>query len=98
METLYGEIREEYINDYLEKTTNRIFKILPLSEEECPTVVEYVDSLTREIFGNSTIFFHDELLSISGTLRGLDFTNHKLLKSDVLKMCNSIKKIQKKVE
>lgn len=97
MNTLYGNFADKFVIDYLEKMTNRIFKILPMYEEECETLNEYVASLNREIFGNSKLFFCEEFLLISGTLEGLNYNNHKDIKSDVFKMCDLIEKIQMRV-
>lgn len=97
MNTLYGKFTDEFAVDYLESLTNRIFKILPMYEEECETLNEYVSSINREIFGNSKIFFCGGLLVVTGTLEGLNYDSHKDIKSDVFKMCDLIKKIQMSV-
>lgn len=96
METIYGDINEKYINEYLTKLTNSVYKILPMSEEDCTTIEKYIKSLSREIFGNSKIFFNKEFLSISGTLNGLNLDSHTDIRSDVLKMCRLIEDMQKR--
>jgi hypothetical protein len=98
IKTPYGEIDNEYIYSYLTKLTGRVFKILPMQEEGCETLESYVDSLVREIIGNSRIFMGEEMLIISGTLKGIDFNNHESLRSDVFKITNMIDKIKERVK
>lgn len=98
MKTKYGLLDDKHIDEYLTKLVGRFFKIVPMSEEGCLTLDSYIDSLIREIFGNSSIFFGDELLSICGTLKGLDFNDHKKLKSDIFKSIDLIKKVRERVK
>lgn len=86
------------LDAYLSKLIGRVFKIIPMNEEQVGTLDTYVDSLTREIFGNSKVFFGEELLSICGTLKGLDYSNHKSLKSDVFKAIEIIEKVRERVK
>lgn len=96
METTYGTIDQKDVDKYLTRLTNRVFKILPMSEEGSTTVENYAESLAREIFGNSKLFYGDEMLCVFGTLNGLNYENHKALKSDILKACGIISSKTKK--
>lgn len=98
METKYGVLDSKQIDGYLSKLIGRVFKIIPMSEEECETLDSYVDSLVREILGNSKIFLGDELFSICGTLKGLNFDSHKQLKSDIFKAIALIDKTKERVK
>lgn len=68
-----------------------------MNEEKVSTLDLYVDSLVREVMGNSKTFLGDELLSVCGTLKGLDYKNHSSLKSDVFKAIEIINKARKRV-
>lgn len=97
MMTRFGLINDDQLNAYLSKLIGRIFKIIPMSEEQVSTLESYVDSLTREVMGNSKVFLGEELLSVCGTLKGLDYSNHRLLKSDVFKAIELISKARERV-
>jgi hypothetical protein len=98
MNTPYGDLKISEIESYLNRLIGRIFKIIPLSEEGCETLEAYVDSLVREVLGNSKIFLGEELLCVSGTLKGLSFENHQALKSDIFKTINLIEKSIERVK
>lgn len=87
-----GLVTDTQLDAYLTKLIGRIFKIIPMNEERVGTLDTYVDSLLREILGNAKLFLGEELLSVSGTLNGLDYKNHKSLKSDVFKAIELIEK------
>jgi hypothetical protein len=98
MNTLYGELENIKVVEYLDRLIGRVFKIIPMNEEDCDTLDVYVDSLAREVFGNSSIFLGDELLTIVGTLKGLNFKNHKELKRDIFKTIDLITKAKERVK
>ncbi|MCY9758366.1 hypothetical protein M5X00_29550 [Paenibacillus alvei] len=82
----------------MSKLIGRVFKIIPMNEEQVSTLEAYVDSLLREIVGNSKVFLGEELLSVCGTLNGLDYNDHRLLKSDVFKAIELIDKARERVK
>lgn len=98
METKYGLISKIQLDAYLSKLIDRMFKIIPMNEEKVSTLDSYVDSLAREIYGNSKVFLGEELISVCGTLNGLDYKNHKSLKSDVFKAIELIDKARERVK
>lgn len=98
MKNQIGLIADAQLNAYMSKLIGRIFKIIPMNEENVGTLDAYVDSLTREILGNAKLFLGEELLSVSGTLNGLDYTNHKSLKSDIFKAIELIEKARERVK
>jgi hypothetical protein len=97
MNTIVGTIDNKQVISYLEKLTNRVFKVIPMSEEKSTTLEKYVDSIVRELFGNSQIVFRDELLAIVGTLKGLDYDNHRNLRSDIFKVIEIISRTKDRV-
>lgn len=97
MITKYGLIEEKDILAYLNKMIGRLFKIIPMQEESCNTLDDYVDSLIRELVGNSKIFLSDEFVMMVGTLNGLNYKNHSSLKSDIFKVINIVEKTKEKV-
>lgn len=97
MMTQYGMIDDAQLLAYLSKLINRVFKIIPMNEEKVSTIESYVDSLIREMVGNSKVFLGEELLLMCGTLKGLDYSNHRLLKSDVFKVIDVIVRVKERV-
>jgi hypothetical protein len=98
MNTIVGTIDNKQVISYLDKLTNRVFKVIPMSEEKSTTLEKYVDSIVRELFGNSQIVFQDELLAIVGTLKGLDYRSHSKLRSDIFKVIEIISRTKDRVE
>jgi hypothetical protein len=98
MVTKYGVLDSRQVDAYLAKLIGRVFKIIPMNEEGCKTLDLYIDSLVREILGNSQIFLGDELFAICGTLKGLNINNHKQLKSDIFKTIDLIDRVRKRVK
>jgi hypothetical protein len=98
MKIQYGLVSENQLDSYLSKLIGRVFKIIPMNEEEVDTLDVYVDSLLREIFGNSKVFYGEELLSICGTLKGINFKHHKSLKRDIFKAIDIIDKARERVK
>lgn len=97
MNTVYGGIDNKQVISYLDKLTNRVFKIIPMSEEKSTTLERYIESIVRELFGNSKVVFEDELLAIVGTLKGIDFDNHSKLRSDIFKVLDIIDRTKERV-
>lgn len=97
MITEYGEIKDVDVEAYLKRLIGRIFKIIPMHEEGYKTLDIYVENLLRELIGNSNILLGDELLAVTGTLKGLQLDNHKLLKSDVFKALDIIDRVKERV-
>lgn len=99
MKTKYGNIPNQVIISSLERLTGKVFKILPMREEDCKTLDEYVSNLLRELINSHEIIenikFEGELFSLISTLEGLadneiDIT---VCKSDVFKSIEIIKKM-----
>jgi hypothetical protein len=99
METKYGTIPNQVVICSLERLTGKVFKILPMREEECKTLDEYVGNLIRELINSKSLIvnlqFEGELLSLICTLEGLtdNEIDISVCKSDVFKSIDIIKKM-----
>lgn len=95
------------IFSYLETLKNRLFKIIPLFEENNEGIYKYIDSLLFELYGMIYVVegFEDNsmFLSLIATLESLlDESlvaeyNIPLIRREVFKCLSIIKKIQQKV-
>lgn len=86
---------------YLTGLKSKIFKILPLFEEENHEVFIYIDSLCMELYGQQYVFEDlvagDWYISTLGTLEAflagkVYFDKTHIVKREVLKICNNIDK------
>jgi hypothetical protein len=103
MKTKYGEMPLEVYKNYLNRMVSRVFKILPMKEENCPTLDQYIDAVVRELVGNRDIVesvkANGELLVLTGTLISLkDVDSMVIFKSDVFKAIDTIKKMKANIE
>jgi len=94
---------KELINNYLISLKDRIFKILPLFEEENDGLFKYIDSLSHEMCGlqNLVVVLNNNYLylSVLGTLESLldeavssDY-DLKMVRSDVFRCMTCIDKL-----
>lgn len=102
MITTYGDVPNENLSQYFNSLVGKTFKILPLYEEESPTLNTYIKSFQRELIGNSRLFqeLNREpkfitLLSTIEFLASSDY-DHDTCKSEVLKCTNIINDINNK--
>jgi len=101
MDTKYGKLSNVTVEVGLEGYIDKIFKILPMKEEQCPTLPMYIQSLIRELIGNSTLMegllYEKEFLSLAGTLENLISNDIKFeeFRSDVFKSISIVKKMKK---
>jgi hypothetical protein len=99
MKTKYGNLPNQVIISSLDRLTGKVFKILPMREEDCRTLDEYVSNLIRELINTKSLIenlkFEGELLSLISTLEGLtdNDINLSVCKSDVFKSIDIIKKM-----
>ncbi|GAH02925.1 unnamed protein product, partial [marine sediment metagenome] len=52
MNVKYGAIPNDYFVNYMKYLTNRVYKILPMSEENSITIIDYMNDLCEELLGN----------------------------------------------
>jgi hypothetical protein len=101
METKYGFISDITVEVGLEGYIDKIFKILPMKEEQCPTLITYIQGLVREFNGNSSLMegllYEKEFLSLAGTLENLTDIDISFeeFRSDVFKSISIVKKMKK---
>lgn len=103
MKTKYGAIHQEVAEKGFQQYVGKFFKILPMYEEQCPTLSQYVQSLNREMVGLSNLVVNmqneEEFLTLVATLEGLnrkDITVEEV-KSDVFKSISILKKMKSRV-
>lgn len=63
----YGELSNQSMRNYFNFLVGKVFKIMPLKESGCETLTKYLESLQRELIGNSSLllFLKDEPQFIS---------------------------------
>lgn len=87
----------------MERLIGKVYKILPMKEEGCETLDQYISNLLRELVSNKDLMndlkFEGELLSVINTLHGLiEQENFEEFRSDVLKSLGIIKNIIKRLK
>lgn len=95
-------IDDKAIVRYLDSTVNKVFKILPLYEEENSTLESYVESLILELRGFVSTYGSVgivEYISIISTLEGIQEViskkeNQPTVKREVFKCIETIKRIE----
>jgi hypothetical protein len=103
MKSKYGEMPNEAIISSLDRLIAKVFKALPLREEGCETLVEYLEGLVRELIGVTEVVSklknHGEFLSVIGTIQSLiNQDDFKTYRKDVLKCVNLVRKIKNELE
>lgn len=96
------ELDQSIVVRYMGGLVNRFFKILPIKEEGEPTLMQYMQSLQREMLGckNLIVLLKDDdrylsLLSILQYLIDHD-TDVKTTKTEVFRAINILRQLQKK--
>jgi hypothetical protein len=86
------------INLYLQKLIGRIFKILPLREENYDTLSDYISSLLVELHGNEQLINDVDFYRLNGILEYLRTNNDdlRLVKREVFNCINIITAIQER--
>ena len=102
--TIYNvDVSREVINKRVNELINQFYKILPLRENESDTLSQYTSSLLREMLGMKCLLveWHDDsqyasLLGILQYISDNPTCDVSVVKSDVFKAINIIKRLQKK--
>lgn len=102
IEVKYGELPKKSLEEYAKYLINKVYKILPMKEENCKTLTQYLEGLQVELIGNSeliTILSNEpkfiSLLNIIQYLISQDYDN-KMCKREVFKAINLIENISSK--
>jgi hypothetical protein len=85
------------IKNYCENLTNRIFKILPLREENPENAKKYVSSLVVELQGACSLFEENDYLTrILCSIKGIEgVTDYNVVRRKVFECLDLINKITK---
>ncbi|MBL4950989.1 hypothetical protein JK635_01885 [Neobacillus sp. YIM B02564] len=88
-------------NSYLEVLKNRIFKIIPLMEENNENITRYIESILFEMYGLQNVINGVKesynYLSILCGLESILITNKdfKFIRSEIFRLLGLIEKLQK---
>ena len=98
METKYGVLPNEILVDYKDKITGKIFKILPMKEENCLTWDIYIESLLYELIGCNELVEefknNADFLSLLSILKNLSKEDDvKVIRREVFNCLDLIKKL-----
>ena len=99
MKTKYGNLPDESLVVYMEGLIGKVWKILPLKEEQSLTVERYIEGLLRELIGNQDLVYelsnNKDFLSILGTLNELINVEEKeIYRSDIFKTISLIERMK----
>lgn len=88
--------------NYLCKLVDRIYKIIPLKEENVDTIGSYIENLIEEIMGNAelinSIDYDSRVMIITSTLCSVTNSNdHDAYKRSVFKCIRYIEQLKDKV-
>jgi hypothetical protein len=95
-------LNNQFFINYLDFLISKVFKILPISEEQPETLRDYLSSLIIELKGNqsliSQIKYDANFLSLLGTLQYFaeNDCSHRTIKKEVFKCINIIQGLQEK--
>jgi len=104
IEVNYENIPNEMLVNYFNFLVNRIFKILPISEQEPDTLREYLESLLLELSGSKELISElrndGSFISLLATLQYFinNDCTHKVYKREVFRCIDILKKIQDKYD
>ena len=101
MDVRYGAMPNDCFINYMKYLTDRVYKILPMSEENVGTIVEYMNDLCEEMIGNYELIEslkEDGLfLSLMGNIQYLikdeNYMVHKICKKKVFNSISTIEKL-----
>jgi hypothetical protein len=90
---------DQFFLNYLNFLIGRVYKILPISEDEPVTLKSYLDSLVLELLGSKDLILKlkkdASFLSLIATLQSLSENqySHNVIRSEVFKCIDIIKKL-----
>jgi hypothetical protein len=95
-------LNNQFFINYLDFLISKVFKILPISEEQPETLRDYLESLIIELKGNQSLISQIKcdanFLSLLGTLQYFveNDCSHRTIKKEVFKCINIIQGLQEK--
>lgn len=96
IETKYGPIPSSAFNDYRDSLISRIWILLPLKEENCPTLTGSIERLNRELHGMLRMGLknNEYIITIMNLLENsISEDNFSAYRSDILRCCELVKKL-----
>lgn len=102
IETIYENIPDQMLVNYLKFLINRVFKILYMQEENNPDIDKYMTSILRELTGHKELIeairYDGDFLSLMNKIQFLigDYSDHYIVRKEVLECINIVKKLQKR--
>lgn len=102
VKTKYYAIPNEYFANYFQFLIGRVWKILPMSEENNKHLKEYMESLQRELIGNMNLV---EDLKYDGyfitLLNKIEFLiseeyNHAIMRKEIFECIDIVEKLSNK--
>lgn len=102
IKTKYQFIPNEYFDNYLDFLVGRVWKILPMTEENNSSLQSYMEGLQRELIGNMNLieslkydgYFIILLNKIEYLISG-DYS-HEICRKEVFECVNIIKKLSER--
>lgn len=97
METKYGRLPSSCLDSYLKSLVGRIYLIVPLKEENCPTLKEHIERINRELYGLMELVDSDSpyVITMVCLLENLiNEDDFNVLRHDVFRCCDLASKLQ----
>lgn len=98
METYYGNISPALFDSYIRSLTGRVWKLLPMKQEGCETLCEYIDSLIKELHSVNEVFLEhpnaEYFVTIVLLLHSAKTENDfKIYRREILRCCNLLNRV-----
>jgi hypothetical protein len=99
MNSKYGKLPDEMLTAYVNGMVSKVFKMLPMKQNETKTLTDYMESTLREFVGQKELVNilrdNEEFLAIIGTLESLLYQDDfKKFRSDIFKIINLIQRLK----
>lgn len=93
-------MKNKDLNKYLDVLINKIWKIMPLMQENQENALKYIKSLNVELKGAknyfSSTYFTSIVFSIDGLSSGI--TDYNVVRAKVLECINYVNRIKKEIK
>ena len=102
IETKYYAIPNAYFANYFKFLIGRVWKILPMSEEDNIHLKDYMESLQRELIGNmnlvETLKYDSYFVTLLNKIEFMinSVYNHEICRKEVFECIELVKKIKAK--
>jgi flagellin-specific chaperone FliS len=99
MRTKYGQLPDELLHAYVDGLVNKVFKMLPMKQDNVQSLSKYIESTLRELVGQKELVEelkrNQEFLSILGILESLlQQEDFQIFRSDIFKTINLIESLK----